>query len=168
MSKSFLALSLAGGLALALGADGALAGPGGGHGGGGFSGGVGGGFGPGGRFGGSDFPSASTHLGSRSEEALENRQGPNRASDNGVANANEHARMSSAHMADLASLKTGMTVKESNGTVLGKVRKIERSKSGVVRNVLVASAAGKRTIRISPNDLSISGGVVMTSEESPR
>lgn len=100
-------------------------------------------------------------------DARINRESPNRASPNGVANANENAGLSSATVGDLSGLKTGLTVKDSTGVTLGTVSKIETSKDGKVSNVLVASANGSRTIRLPPTSLSISGDVVTTTASSP-
>jgi len=97
------------------------------------------------------------------DEARAGREGPDRASPTGVANANENAGLSSATAADLSGLTTGLTVKDSTGATLGTVSKIEKSKDGTVRNVLVESATGKRTIRLAPNSLSVSGDVVTTT-----
>lgn len=98
------------------------------------------------------------------DESRIGREGPTHASPTGVANANENAGLSSTTAAaDLSGLSTGLTVKDSTGATLGTVSKIEKSKDGTVRNVLVASATGKRTIRLAPNSLSISGDVVTTT-----
>jgi len=97
------------------------------------------------------------------DEARANREGPDRASPTGVANANENAGLSSTTAADLSGLTTGLTVKDSTGATLGTVSKIEKSKDGAIRNVLVESAAGKRTLRLAPGSLSISGDVVTTT-----
>jgi len=102
------------------------------------------------------------------DEARENREGPERASPTGVANANENAGLSSTTAAaNLSGLTAGLTVKDSTGATLGTVSKIEKSKDGTVRNVLVQSATGKRTIRLAPNSLSLSGDVVTTTETTP-
>jgi hypothetical protein len=101
-----------------------------------------------------------------SEEAQARRQGPANASPTAAANANEHAGLSATTASDLSNLKTGLTVKDSAGATIGTVSKITRSKAGVVENVLVASADGKRTLRLSPGSLSLSGDVVITSSVS--
>ncbi len=97
-------------------------------------------------------------------EARVNREGPENASPTGVANANQHAGLSSTTAgADLSGLTTGLTVKDSSGATVGTVRKIEKSKDGTVRNVLVDAANGNRTVRLAPDSLSLSGGVVTTT-----
>ena len=107
---------------------------------------------------------ASANVGlSQSGSARINREGPANASATGVANANEHAGLSSATTADLTGLSTGLTVKDSAGATIGTVTKVEKSRDGVIHNVLVASADGKRTIRLAPSSLSVSGDVVTTT-----
>jgi hypothetical protein len=97
------------------------------------------------------------------DESRVNRQAPENASPTGIANANENAGLSSTTTADLSGLSSGLTVKDSTGATIGTVSKIEKSKDGTVRNVLVDAAGGKRTIRLAPGSLSVSGDVVTTT-----
>jgi hypothetical protein len=97
------------------------------------------------------------------DEARVNREGPENASPTGVANANQNAGLSSATAADLNGLSTGLTVKDSSGATIGTVSRIEKSKDGKISNVLVAAAGSKRTLRLAPNTLSVSGEVVTTT-----
>jgi hypothetical protein len=69
----------------------------------------------------------------------------------------------SATASALADLKTGQTVKDSTGTTLGTVSRIEKSKNGTVRSVHVASASGGKTMHLAPGTLSVSNGVVTTT-----
>jgi hypothetical protein len=101
--------------------------------------------------------------GRQDNEARANRQGPENASPSGVANANEHAGLSSTTAADLSGLTTGLTVKDSTGATVGTISKIEKAGDGSVRNVLVAGANGKHTIRLAPSSLNLSGNVVTTT-----
>jgi hypothetical protein len=63
----------------------------------------------------------------------------------------------------LAGLTTGETVNTSSGTTLGKVSQIITGADGSVRLVLVTSSTG-RVLRLSPSTLSVSGGVVTTTQ----
>jgi hypothetical protein len=97
------------------------------------------------------------------DESRVNREAPEHASPTGVANANENAGLSSTTAADLSGLSTGLTVKDSTGATIGTVSKIEKSKDGTVKNVLVNAAGSTRTIRLAPSSLSVSGDVVTTT-----
>ena len=69
----------------------------------------------------------------------------------------------SATASALADLKMGQTVKDSSGTTLGTVSRIEKSKDGAISSVHVASAAGGKTMHLAPSTLSVSNGVVTTT-----
>ena len=69
----------------------------------------------------------------------------------------------SATASALADLKMGQTVKDSTGTTLGKVSRIEKSKDGTINSVHVATAAGGKTMHLAPGTLSVSNGVVTTT-----
>jgi hypothetical protein len=132
--------------------------------GGGLGGGVGGGIGAAGHIGGADVGAA----GSFGDASRINSQGSVNASDTARAHANAHSAVfdqpTNVTTGALAGLSTGMTVKDSSGTTVGRVSKILRSDDGTVRNVLVASASDpKHTIRLAPASLSIAGGVVTTT-----
>src|SRR5258708_7839961 len=61
----------------------------------------------------------------------------------------------------LPGLTTGLTVKGNGGTTIGTVSRIVTGPDGRIR-LLVATSSSGRTIRIAPNTLSMSGGVVTT------
>lgn len=69
----------------------------------------------------------------------------------------------SATASALADLKMGQTVKDSTGTTIGTVSRIQKSKDGTVRAVHVASASGGKTMQLAPGTLSVSNGVVTTT-----
>ena len=62
----------------------------------------------------------------------------------------------------LPGLTTGLTVKGSGGATIGTVSRIVTGTDGRIR-LLVATSSSGRTVRLAPNTLSISGGVVTTS-----
>jgi hypothetical protein len=101
------------------------------------------------------------------ETARENSRGSIYASDTAKAHANANSAITdtSATASTLTGLKTGLAVKDSSGATLGTVSKIEKSKDGTIRSVLVASSSGeKKTLHLAPGDLTVSGGVVTTSK----
>lgn len=90
-------------------------------------------------------------------------QGSMKTSPTGAASATEHAGPTSATAPEsLSGLKTGLMVKDSSGATIGTVSKVEKTKAGKVRNVMVSSADGK-TIHLAPSTLSVSGDVVTTT-----
>lgn len=64
----------------------------------------------------------------------------------------------------LTGLTVGMHVVDSNGVMVGTVSKILTASGGRVVNVLVKPHSGSRTIPMSPTRLSLSGGVVTTTQ----
>jgi hypothetical protein len=102
------------------------------------------------------------------ETARENSEGSTYASDTAKTHANANSALgvdTSTTASTLIGLKTGLTVKDSTGATLGTVRKIEKSANGTIRSVQVASASGKKkTLRLAPGDLTVSGGVVTTTQ----
>lgn len=62
----------------------------------------------------------------------------------------------------LPGLNTGATVKGKGGTTIGTVSRIVTGTDGKIRLVVATTSTG-RTIRLVPNTLSISGGVVTTT-----
>ena len=62
----------------------------------------------------------------------------------------------------LPGLDTGLTVKGSGGATIGTVSRVVTGADGKIRLVVATSPTG-RTIRLAPNTLSISGGVVTTT-----
>lgn len=63
----------------------------------------------------------------------------------------------------LTGLTTGMHVVDANGVMIGTVSKILTANDGRIVNVLVTPHEGNRTIPMSPSSLSVSGGVVTTT-----
>ena len=98
-------------------------------------------------------------------QARVNSQGPFHASATGIAHANAHsvhaggAVLSSA----LPGLTTGLTVNSSTGTNLGTVSRVITGTDGSIRQVIVTSSTGQ-TLTLSPATLSISAGVVTTTQ----
>ena len=91
-------------------------------------------------------------------------RGPSHASDRALVRANHNSVLSgTARMRALRGLDTGMIVRDTNGATIDTVRRVNRSGDGTVRNVLVRSADGQRTIPLAPSTLSLSGGVVTTT-----
>lgn len=88
------------------------------------------------------------------------------ASARASANANANAGAVSANAgASLDTLAAGMAVRDASGRAIGKVSRVLRTASGKVQSVEVAGNGGK-TINLAPGNLSLSGGVVTTSEAS--
>lgn len=100
-----------------------------------------------------------------SSQARVNSQGPLHASPTGIAHANAHSVLASGAVVSgaLAGLTTGLTVNTSGGTTLGTVSQIVTDSSGNIRLVIVTSPNGQ-TYRLSPTTLSLSGGVVTTTQ----
>jgi sporulation protein YlmC with PRC-barrel domain len=100
-----------------------------------------------------------------SSQARLNSQGPLHASTTGIAHANFRSVLASGTVVSgsLAGLTTGLTVNTSAGTTLGTVSQIVTDTSGNIRLVIVTSSTGQ-TFRLSPTSLSISGGVVTTTQ----
>jgi len=108
-------------------------------------------------------------LGGPSGAALDARaksQGALNASPAGVAksNANSVLKNGTVTGGSLTGLTTGMHVVDANGTMIGTVSKILTASDGRVVNVLVTPHEGNRTIPMSPDSLSVSGGVVTTTK----
>lgn len=94
-----------------------------------------------------------------------NSQGPAHASATGIAHANSHSVLAGGAVASstLPGLTTGLSVKTSTGTTLGTVSRVVTGTDGTIRQVIVTSSTGQ-TFRLSPSSLSISGGVVTTTQ----
>ena len=92
-------------------------------------------------------------------------KGPAHASATGIAHANRNSVLHGSTVASgpLSGLAIGSTVLDSNGNVIGTVRKILVSSSGTVRKVLVRSATGARTIPLAASALSLSGATVIAA-----
>lgn len=94
-----------------------------------------------------------------------NSQGAANANVNGIENANANSALAAGAVAstELPGLTTGLDVKTSAGASLGKVSQVVTGTDGSVRMVIVTDASGK-THRLMADQLSISGGVVTTSQ----
>lgn len=90
-------------------------------------------------------------------------KGPAHASATGIAHANHNSVLHGTTVAagPLAGLSIGSTVTDSDGNVVGTVRKILTSTGGTVRKVLVRSATSRRTIPLAASALSVSGSSVV-------
>jgi hypothetical protein len=103
-------------------------------------------------------------------ERRERSQGPAHASDRAIERADENSALHGTVRppgADLTRLRAGLVMRNSAGTTLGTIRRVNRSADGSVRSVLVASADGPRTIPVRPGTLSISGDIVTTTQLRP-
>jgi hypothetical protein len=109
---------------------------------------------------------SSANVAANSQARL-NSQGPAHASATGIAHANAHSVLAGGAVVSsaLPGLATGLTVNTSGGTTLGTVSRIVRGTDGTIRQVIVTSSTGQ-TYRLSPLSLSISGGVVTTTQTS--
>ena len=93
-----------------------------------------------------------------------NSQGLMHASVRGISRANSHSVLAGGAVLSTAlpGLATGLTVKNSGGTTVGKVSQIVTGRDGSVRLVVVTSPTGQ-TFRLVPSTLSVSGGIVTTT-----
>jgi hypothetical protein len=81
------------------------------------------------------------------------------------ANANAQAASATAADAGLAGLEPGLPVRSSAGAMIGTVSKVDRSADGKISAVTVTSADGsQKTMQLPPGSLSISEGVVISSQ----
>ena len=64
----------------------------------------------------------------------------------------------------LPGLAPGLAVRTSAGKAIGTVRQIMTASDGSIRKVIVVSPVGNQ-FKLSPTSLTISGGVVITTEE---
>lgn len=92
-----------------------------------------------------------------------NSQGPLHASATGIAHASSNSvlNVGPVTMGALAGLASGATV-QFNGNAVGTVQRVITSSDGTVRRVLVTDTNG-RTVSLSPDTLSYSGGVLTTT-----
>lgn len=97
--------------------------------------------------------------------ALGHSQGPMHASPTGIAHANSHSVLAAGAVASTAlpGLATGMTVQTASGTTLGTVTRVVTGTDGTIRMVFVTSSTGQ-TFRLAPSSLTISGGVLTTTQ----
>jgi sporulation protein YlmC with PRC-barrel domain len=107
---------------------------------------------------------SSTTMAASSNARL-NSQGLMHASPTGIAHASSRSVLAGGTVVrgSLAGLTTGLTVNTSTGTTLGRVSQIVTGADGSVRLVIVTSPTG-RMLRLSPTTLSISGGLVTTTQ----
>jgi hypothetical protein len=93
-----------------------------------------------------------------------NSQGLKHASPTGIAHANSNSVLARGAVSSTAlpGLTTGMTVQSSTGTSIGTVSQVITGTDGSIRAVVVTSPTGQ-TMRLVPNMLTISGGVVTTT-----
>jgi hypothetical protein len=92
-------------------------------------------------------------------------QGPLHASPTGIAHASSRSVLARGAVVSgsLVGLTAGQTVRTSSGTTLGTVSQIVTGSNGSIRLVIVTSSTGQ-TFRLSPTMLSLSGGVVTTTQ----
>jgi hypothetical protein len=91
-------------------------------------------------------------------------RGPAHASDRALTRADDNSVLyGTTRTRALSGLNTGMIVRDTNGATIGTVSRVLRSGDGTVRNVLVRSADGRRTVPLAPETLSLSGDVVTTT-----
>ena len=116
-------------------------------------------------------PMATAHSGARSAvrtsaslSARANSQGVMHASFRSIERASPRSALArgAVQASVLPGLNTGLTVKGNGGATIGTVSRVVTGTDGKIRLVVVTSPTG-RTIRLLPNTLSISGGVVTTT-----
>ena len=92
-------------------------------------------------------------------------QGTESANVNAVERADANSALAAGAVAGTAlpGLTTGLDVKTSAGATVGKVSEVVTGTDGSIRMVVVTDASGK-THRLMANQLSISGGVVTTTQ----
>ena len=98
-------------------------------------------------------------------QARVNSQGPFHASATGIAHADARSVLAGGAVLSsaLPGLTTGLTVNSSTGASLGTVSRVVTGTDGSIRQVIVTSSSG-RTLTLSPATLSISAGVVTTTQ----
>jgi sporulation protein YlmC with PRC-barrel domain len=106
----------------------------------------------------------NANIASNSQGRL-NSQGPLHASATGIAHANARSVLAGGAVmtSALPGLTTGLTVNTSTGTTLGRVSRVVVGTDGTIRQVIVTSSTGQ-VFTLSPAMLSISGGVVTTTQ----
>ena len=113
---------------------------------------------------------AGTHGGpghgvDRRTDARTNSQGPAHANDRARVRANDNSVLATGRTStDLSLLRRGLVVRNSTGTTLGTISRINRASDGRIVNVLVRDPDGRsRTIPVAPNSLTINGDIVTTT-----
>jgi len=90
------------------------------------------------------------------------------AQDGGIWAARPHPRRNaqeeSVPASALPGLVAGLTVQTGSGKSIGTISKVVTSSDGSIRKVIMASPAGI-SFKLSPTTLTVSGGVVTTTEE---
>lgn len=91
-------------------------------------------------------------------------QGLQHASITAIEHASPHSVLarSSVRSSALPGLTTGLMVKGTGGTTIGTVSRVVTGTDGRIRLVVATSTTG-RMIRLAPNTLTISGGIVTTT-----
>lgn len=94
---------------------------------------------------------------------------PDNASLQAVAQASTNAAVAAGAVAAgaLPDLKTGLNVTDSSGTYIGTVSQIVTASDQSIRLVIVAGSDG-RIYRLLPDRISVSGGVVSTTQTDIR
>lgn len=69
---------------------------------------------------------------------------------------------------DLSALEVGLTVRTAAGVEIGTIRRINRSSDGTIRSVIVSRAGRPGNLRLAPETLTISDGIVTTTAELPQ
>lgn len=107
----------------------------------------------------------NTDVPNSKSQATTHSEGPEYASPNGIAHASDRSVLARSQVAAsaLPGLTTGLTVNDSTGASIGTVSQVVTGPSGSIRLVIVTDASGNQ-IRLAPNMLSISGGVVTTTQ----
>ena len=107
---------------------------------------------------------ANTNANANVNTNATNSQGLQHASPTGIAHASPNSVLArgSVQATALPGLTTGLTVNDSTGASIGTVNQIVTGTDGSIRAVIVTKTDGG-TIRLAPTTLSISGGVVTTT-----
>jgi len=107
---------------------------------------------------------ANTNVNTNTNTNATKSQGLQHASPTGIAHASPNSVLArgAVQPSALPGLTTGLTVKNSGGTTLGTVSQVVTDANGNIRLVIVTSDSGQ-TLRLAPNTLTISGGIVTTT-----
>jgi hypothetical protein len=81
------------------------------------------------------------------------------------ANANSVLARGAVQATALPGLTTGLMVKDNAGATIGTVNQVVMGTDGSIRAVIVTRTDGS-TVRLMPNTLTISGGVVTSTTVS--
>jgi hypothetical protein len=105
---------------------------------------------------------------SNRDQGRMNSQGPSNAAPTGISNANENSVLAGGSVSadTLPGLTTGLSVRSSTGSDIGKLSEVVTGRDGSIRMVVVTTPTGQ-TIRLPANSLSITGDVVTTTSTIP-